>query len=127
LREPFGYMTPELYASLSDRVILGCYLSQRDEDGALIPERRRRREQSERSRSSRGHGQSGEPTGRPEDAARELPSAESLEIPALVWDSGTPGDFTLMWWQTWRSRACYTTEQLLERWHQEQGGVKSNG
>jgi hypothetical protein len=119
LREPFSYMTPELYASLSDRVILGCYLAQRDEDGALIPERRRRREHSRGSR--------GEPTGRPEDAARELPSAESLEIPALVWDSGTPGDFTLMWWQTWRSRACYTTEQLLERWHQEQGGVKSNG
>lgn len=107
VREPFGGITPAVYAALSDRQILDIYLAPRDEDGTLVAEG------SSRRRSVRAQRRE-----RLERAWRELPSAAALEIPAEVMDSPVgqrQPSFVRMYWQVWRGRGL-DTQQVLARW-----------
>lgn len=59
----------------------------------------------------------GETTGSLENAARELPSVEELDIPAEVLSAGVPLDYTLLFWSVWRKRGM-ETEYILARWRE---------
>ena len=99
------FISPEEYARLSDWQILNVYLAAPDDEGRPIPMRGRSSEE--------GDG----PTGDPDLAGRELPSAKELELPADALAYGVPMDFVLMSFQTYRSRGL-TAEQATERWRE---------
>jgi hypothetical protein len=103
VREPFAGVTPAVYAGLSDWQIAEVYLAPRDDDHQLTAYRRRHR------RPEDG------PTGRPEDAGRELKSAEELGVPGECFFQGPGRAYVLMFWQVWRGRGL-SVEQTLGRW-----------
>lgn len=105
----FNGYTPEQYARTSDHVILTVYFARRDRKGRLIPEWKLAR----KGRKARGDG----PTGDPEFAAFEMPSAESLEIPAEVWKASIPMDFCISFFDVWRTRG-YDAAGRLEKWRE---------
>lgn len=97
------FISPRQYADLSDWQIVNVYLAPTDDDGKPIPMRGQT--------SDGGDG----PTGDPDLAGRELPSAKELELPSDALAYGVPMDFVLMSFQTYRRRGL-TAEQATERW-----------
>lgn len=85
-----AFVTPEQYDRLTDWDIIHVYLAPRDDEGALVTLKRRI------SRARLG--------GLPEDAQRELPSVEELQVPREALLLGVPMDYTLMFFQVWRAR-----------------------
>ncbi len=106
-------MSLEIYDRTPDRVIVGCYFAPRDKDGRLVSQAGRRQ-----ARQRKATGEVAAPTGHPDAAGRELPPAESLEVPAEVWADGVPMDYTLMFWQ-WGRRRAMSTEQIVTAWRRE--------
>ena len=99
----FGGVSKSEFYTLSWREIFESYFAEFTEDGELVTWRQRLRRLA------------GELTGDPDQADRELPSVESLDIPPVVLTCGVPLDYTLMFWGLWRKRGM-VTEYILDRW-----------
>lgn len=97
----FGGVSKSEFYQLSYREIFESYFAEFDDDGELVPLRRRLRRLGETL------------------APCEMPSAETLDIPPDVLLCGVPMDYVLSWWSVWRQRGTLTTEQLTERWYEE--------
>jgi len=124
LREPFGGITPELYARLSDYQVTEIYFAPRDKDLNLIPfyERLADREQQEEEQA--------EPVRSP---TAGLGTVEELGVPQEMLLKGIPMDFVLLFYRTWRDRGK-TAEWVTERFGKyirnelpEQHGVSEHG
>lgn len=100
----FGGVSKSEFLSLSYRDILESYFAEFEgDDRELVPLRQRRKRWQ------------GEKTGKIENAATELPTLKSLDIPPEVLGDGVPMTYMLMFWSVWRKRN-QSTEYILERW-----------
>lgn len=101
-------MTPEIFAGLSDWVILRCYFAPRDKRGRLATNGKR---QGWRARRRR----------RLERAPSELPSPESLGVPEEVMNSRVmllAPTWVTMYYQTWRTRGL-SAEEVTQKFRDE--------
>jgi hypothetical protein len=101
-------LTPERYAALTDRFIVGCLFARRDRKGRVVPERRaaRRRERpAERADGTEGPAPTAESLGVPEECFRYSDHAGRC----------VPVCWAMAFWQAWRARGL-GPEETLARW-----------
>lgn len=91
----FNGLTRETYSRTPDRIIRDSYFAPRDEDHELIPYRLRWKRVRE-----------GWQSGSPDRAGKELPRAETLNIPpeAFGINNRVGMDYTIVFWQCWKRR-----------------------
>lgn len=109
-------ITPALYANFSDEFIWELLTAERDKDGVVLPEYKLPQSRRGGKRTTDKHG------GDPEQANRELPSKESLQIPDEAFRyrmegkaTGPPTGFVLMFFQVWAKRGL-SPQETMAKW-----------
>jgi hypothetical protein len=107
-------LLPWDYDRIDDWTLVNVYLAPHDDDGRLIPIRKRMLVLA------------GGQTGDPDQVGRELPAPDSLDIPHEALHAGYPMSYTVLFWKVWKQRGL-ATEAIMEKFKETLKVYKPRG